>query len=68
MIHMDMPSEQDHVGRFSVEVKLVNNRDRIGGELGAIAPEEVRQTTLQGSWIRERRDSCCRNKRSRSWA
>lgn len=38
----------DEMGRFAVDVTLINNRDRILAQAGAIAEDEVRQTTLKG--------------------
>ena len=48
MIHMEMPSEQSQMGRFSVEFTLINNRDRILADVGAIPPDQVRSIQLEG--------------------
>lgn len=48
MIHMQMPSEKEQMGRFSVELTLANYRDQILAGAGAMSPDEVRQTTIQG--------------------
>ena len=37
------------MGRFAVEITLVNKRDRILAEAGAIPDDDVRQTTLRGT-------------------
>src|SRR4051794_14996788 len=36
------------MGRFSVEVELVNNKDLNHAEVGVIAPEQVRRVRLRG--------------------
>ncbi len=37
------------MGRFSVEITLINNRDRILAEAGALEEGNVRQMTLEGT-------------------
>lgn len=49
MINESLRVGDKTTGRFSVEIELVNNRDRILAETGAIPEDDVRQTTLQGT-------------------
>ena len=36
------------MGRFAVEITVINNQDRNAAAIGALSPEDVRHTTLQG--------------------
>jgi predicted aspartyl protease len=44
-----MPARGDNgVGRFSVEIEVVNNADRILAQAGHLAADQVRRETIQG--------------------
>lgn len=38
----------EQMGRFTVEITLINNRDRLAAQLGVLPPDQVRQMTLPG--------------------
>lgn len=39
---------KDDMGRFAVEITVINNQDRNAAAIGALPPEKIRHTTLQG--------------------
>lgn len=41
-------TEEQKMGRFSVEVDLANNDDLVGANIGAITPDQVRRARVRG--------------------
>ena len=41
-------NREEHMGRFSVELEVVNHQDVVAAQLGVIPPDKVRRARLPG--------------------